>query len=228
VPGDRRPHPEELRGQLARAGDRVRAERAPSLGLGGLDGDRLRRAIAARARDWAQVRPEWGLAGNAALVIAPREHVRHLDLDGRAFLHDYRAEEDADGKVLELLLTAPMVVAHWINLQYYASTVANDRFGSGDKVLHNVVGGGVGVFEGNAGDLRIGLPRQSLHDGRRWVHAPLRLAVFVEAPRDAIERVLAAHPTARDLVENGWVHLHQVDAPTGRIHGWRAGAWHAR
>ncbi len=63
-------------------------------------------------------------------------------------------------------MTAPMVVTNWINLQYHASTVDNRRYGSGNKVLHNVVGGRLGVFEGNGGDLRIGLPLQSLHDGQ--------------------------------------------------------------
>ena len=39
------------------------------------------------------------------------------------------------------ILTAPVVVASWISLQYYGSTVAPDLFGSGNKLLHNVVGG---------------------------------------------------------------------------------------
>src|SRR5665811_1229250 len=59
--------------------------------------------------------------------------------------------------------------------RYYASTVDNARYGCGDKVLHNIVGGHLGVLEGNGGDLRIGLSLQSLHDGEQWVHAPLRL-----------------------------------------------------
>jgi uncharacterized protein YbcC (UPF0753/DUF2309 family) len=172
----------------------------------------LRKAVHARARDWSQVRPEWGLANNAAFIVAPREHCRHVDFAGRAFLHDYRWQEDADGSVLELLMTAPMVVTQWINFQYYASTVDNLRYGSGNKVLHNVVGGHLGVFEGNGGDLRIGLPLQSLHDGERWVHTPLRLSVFIEAPRAALEGVLRKHATVRQLVEHGWLHLFQLDA----------------
>ena len=129
------------------------------------------------------MRPEWGLAGNAAFIVAPRERSRHIDLEGRAFLHDYRFEDDKDHAILEAIMTGPLVVAHWINFQYYASTVDNARYGCGNKVLHNIVGGHLGVFEGNGGDLRIGLSLQSLHDGERWVHAPLRLAVFIEAPR---------------------------------------------
>jgi uncharacterized protein YbcC (UPF0753/DUF2309 family) len=116
-----------------------------------------------------------------------------------------------------------MVVAHWINFQYYASTVDNPRYGSGNKVLHNVVGGHLGVFEGNGGDLRIGLSLQSLHDGQRWVHTPLRLAVFIEASRPAIDRVLAKHPKVRDLVDHEWLHLFQLDAPDRAVFARRKG-----
>ncbi len=163
-----------------------------------------------RSRDWSEVRPEWGLAGNAAFIAAPRSRTRALDLGGRAFLHDYDSTADTDGSVLNLILAAPVVVASWINLQYYGSTVNNGLFGSGNKVLHNVVGT-FGVWEGNAGDLRTGLPMQSLHDGRKWVHEPLRLQVFVEAPRASIDAVLEAHPEVRELVENDWIHLIAMD-----------------
>ena len=115
-----------------------------------------------------------------------------MNLAGRSFLHDYRWERNPGFKVLELIMTAPMVVTNWINIQYYASTVDNKLYGSGDKLLHNVVGGDVGVFEGNGGDLRIGLPMQSIHDGERFVHTPLRLSVFIEAPRCAPHNGLAA------------------------------------
>ena len=128
-------------------------------------------------------------------------------LGGRCFLHDYDASQDADGSVLELLMTAPMLVAHWINWQYHASTCDPARLGSGNKVLHNVVGGNLGVFEGNGGDLRIGLSRQSLHDGERWVHEPLRLTVVIDAPQAAIEAVIRKHAVVHQLLENGWLHL---------------------
>jgi len=157
--------------------------------------------------------------------VAPRERTRHLDLGGRAFLHDYRADEDEDFAVLELVMTAPMVVSHWINFQYYASTVDNGRYGSGNKVLHNVVGGHLGVFEGNGGDLRIGMSLQSLHDGEHWVHAPLRLSVFIEAPRSAIDRVLERHPKVRELVDNEWLHLFQIDVGERAISARTKGGW---
>ena len=221
------PAPEiaELRATLERASAAARRERAPRLGLADLSDAALHATVRERSKDWAEVRPEWGLAGNATFIVAPRERSRHIDLAGRAFLHDYRFEEDEDFAILEQLMTAPLVVAHWINFQYYASTVDNGRYGSGNKVLHNVVGGHLGVFEGNGGDLRIGLALQSLHDGERWVHEPLRLSAYIEAPREAIDRVLAKHAKVRELVDNEWIHLFQIDAGERAISVRRNAAW---
>lgn len=220
-------HVSELVGWLADASAIVRAERADSLGLGALRDDAagLRKAIERRAADWSETRPEWGLANNAALVIAPRARSRNLDLDGRVFLHDYDWRTDHGLSTLTLLLTAPMVVAHWINMQYYASTVDNQRFGSGNKTLHNVVGGHIGVFEGNGGDLRTGLPMQSLHDGERWRHTPLRLSVFVEAPTTTIESVVRSHEVVRQLVEHGWLHLMSIGDDGSLRQRRRDGGW---
>lgn len=203
---------ERVQAVFAQACDQVRRERAPRLDLDprtphGELLDQLRR----RANDGAQTRPEWGLAGNAAFVIAPRWRSLGAVLEGRSFLHDYDASQDADGSVLELLMTAPMLVTHWINWQYHASTCDPLRLGSGNKVLHNVVGGHLGVFEGNGGDLRIGLSQQSLHDGERWVHEPLRLTVVIDAPPSAIEAVIGKHPVVRQLLGNGWLHLWRFD-----------------
>ncbi|SDX54397.1 YbcC family protein [Thiocapsa roseopersicina] len=207
----------ELRSWLAQAGELTRMQRATLLGLDGRRGHSLETSIRRRSRDWSQVRPEWGLAGNAAFIAAPRARTRGLDLGGRAFLHDYTWRDDADFKTLELIMTAPMVVAAWINLQYYGSTVDNRRFGSGNKVLHNVVGGAIGVLEGNGGDLRTGLPLQSLHDGRRWIHEPLRLSVVLQAPETPIEEIIARHALVRQLLDNGWLHLFRWDDRDGSI-----------
>jgi uncharacterized protein YbcC (UPF0753/DUF2309 family) len=75
------------------------------------------------------VRPEWGLAGNAAFIVAPRERTYHLNLKGRVFLHNYIHAADTTKSTLELIMTAPMIVTNWINLQYYASTVNNQALG---------------------------------------------------------------------------------------------------
>lgn len=210
---------------LAQACDQVRRERAPALGLDArAPGPALLASLRRRANDGAQTRPEWGLSGNAAFLVAPRHRSLGAVLQGRCFLHDYDASGDADGSVLELLMTAPMLVTHWINWQYHASTCDPRRLGSGNKLLHNVVGGSLGVFEGNGGDLRIGLPLQSLHDGERWRHEPLRLTVAIDAPAAAIEAVIARHPVVANLVGNGWLHLWRFDGDG--MKAWRSGGWH--
>lgn len=193
-----------LRELLAEAGHLTRSERATLLGVA--DAPRLDDQVRARSRDWSQVRPEWALAGNAAFIAAPRARTAGLDLGGRSFLHSYDWRQDEGFGVLELIMTAPMVVANWINLQYYGSTVNNDLWGSGNKTLHNVVGS-LGVFQGNGGDLKAGLPWQSVHDGERFVHEPLRLSVFIEAPEAELNRVIARHANVRQLLDNGWLYL---------------------
>ncbi|RED17994.1 YbcC family protein [Pontivivens insulae] len=198
-----------VRKWLKEAGALARAERAQL--IPGADGTTLKQ----RAHDWAEVRPEWGLAGCAAFVAAPRHRTADADLGGRSFLHSYDWKKDEGFGVLELILTAPVVVASWISLQYYGSTVAPDTFGAGNKLLHNVVGG-FGVLEGNGGAPRTGLALQSVHDGEVFRHDPLRLSVIVEAPADAITDILAKHQGVRDLFDNGWLHLLRLDE-SGRV-----------
>ncbi len=207
----------QLRAWFKAAGQITRMERSAFLGIGGLPEARVGADIKRRTRDWAEVRPEWALANNAAFIAAPRARTARCDLGGRAFLHDYAWRNDSEFKTLNLIMSAPMVVGNWINMQYYGSVVDNVRFGSGNKVLHNVVGGSVGVLEGNGGDLRVGLAIQSLHDGHRWMHEPMRLNVFIEAPQAAMDDVIAGNPLVRQLVENAWLHLFQID-DDGRIH----------
>ena len=202
-----------LKEHLSTAGRVARLERAPALKLA--NGDDVHSSLQARARDWSQVRPEWGLAGCVAFVAAPRARTARIDLKGQVFLHSYDWQADREFKVLDLIMTAPMIVASWINLQYYGSSVDNQVFGSGNKTLHNAVGR-IGVLEGNGGDLRVGLPMQSVHDGERLVHDPMRLSVYLEAPQKAIDRVIARHETVRNLVDNGWISLFSIDE-NGRV-----------
>ncbi|TNF57978.1 MAG: DUF2309 family protein, partial [Rhodobacteraceae bacterium] len=171
-----------------------------------------------RAADWSELRPEWGLAGCRAFIAAPRGRTDGTSLSGRSFLHSYDWQADKGFGVLELILTAPVVVASWISLQYYGSTVAPDLFGGGNKLLHNVAGG-IGVLEGNGGNLRPGLPWQSIHDGEGYQHDPLRLSVIVEAPREAMTDILSRHPAVRALFDNGWLHLIAMDGE-GKL-AWR-------
>ena len=197
----RHPHLERARNWLAAAGILARGERALRLPRA-RDGSE----VLSRSRDWAETRPEWALAGCSAFIAAPRSRTRGKGLQGRAFLHDYDWRADEGFGILELILTAPVVVASWISLQYYGSTVSPDLYGAGNKLLHNVVGG-IGVLEGNGGVLRPGLPWQSVHDGVSLAHDPLRLTVCVEAPPAAIVGVLERHPGVRALFDNKWLHL---------------------
>ena len=186
----------------------TRKERIPTL-----PGSDLANDLDRRSQDWSEIRPEWGLAGNAAFIAAPRAMTRSLSLDGRAFLHSYDQNNDPDFSILEQIMTAPMVVANWINLQYYASTVDPIHLGSGNKTVHNVVGR-FGILSGNGGDLQTGLPWQSLHDGRHYQHHPLRLLAMLAAPRAAIESVLQKHAHVSDLVRNGWMQLIAIEEGT--------------
>ncbi|HQT80674.1 MAG TPA: DUF2309 domain-containing protein [Ferrovaceae bacterium] len=202
---------EKLRQLLEQAGELTRMQRSVLLGIAGQTDQAVEANVRQRSLDWSQVRPEWALANNAAFIVAPRERTSSMDLGGRAFLHDYQWQADNGFQILELIMTAPMVVTNWINMQYYGSVVNNKLFGSGNKVLHNITGGAIGVLEGNGGDLRVGLPIQSLHDGKNWVHEPMRLSVFIEAPQAAMDAIITRHELIRQLVENGWLHLFQID-----------------
>lgn len=216
----------QLQATLKLAGEVARLERAGSLGIKNDNKDELKTLIASRAFDWAQVRPEWGLAGNYAFIAAPRERIQHLKLDGRVFLHNYDPIQDPEFNILELIMAAPMVVANWINLQYFGSSANNELFGSGDKVLHNVVGK-IGVLEGNEGDLKTGLPMQSVHDGEKLVHLPLRLNVILEAPTAAIDKILEKHQDVRQLVEKEWLFLHSMEEEGLKLQQRQSdGNWH--
>ena len=88
-----------------------------------------------------------------------------------------------------------------------------------------MVGGNIGVFEGNGGDLRIGLPMQSLHDGQNLRYTPLRLSVFIQAPQAPIEKVIAKCATVRHLLDNGWLHLFRLGDDEGVWRYRPEGAW---
>jgi uncharacterized protein YbcC (UPF0753/DUF2309 family) len=223
VPASHRDEVAVLEAALARADAATRKERAPRLGLGHLEGAALDSAVRSRGTDIAQTRPEWALANNAALVAAPRSRTAGLKLDGRVFLQEYDPSADPESKILTFILTAPVVVASWINLQYYGSRINPDQLAAGNKTIHQVIGG-LGVIEGNAGDLRSGLPLQSIHDGKDFVHEPRRLTVVIESQPDLIDAVLAAHPGVRELFDNEWIHLIILHGKTASQR--RGGSWH--
>lgn len=191
-----------LQADLERAGEGAALERARTLPGRTRTVGQVRR----RARDWAEPVAELGLAGNMAFVIGPRSLTAHADLGRRVFLHSYDAAGDPDGSTLAGILTAPLVVAQWINAQYYFSATDPERFGAGSKAVHNVIGD-IGVLSGAGGDLRRGLPLQSVRAGSRLLHEPVRLLAVVEGSLDHIDRAIAESSTLHRLVTNNWIHL---------------------
>ncbi|MHB8435063.1 MAG: DUF2309 domain-containing protein [Acidimicrobiales bacterium] len=193
-----------LKADLRRAGVALATERVRLLPGARRHGPAAH--VASRSADWAQVQPEWGLARNAAFIVAPRSITTGVDLECRCFLHSYDPGVDPDGVALETILTAPMVVAHWINAQYYFSTVDPEVFSAGDKTVHNIVAG-IGVVGGAGGDLQVGLPMQSVFDAGHAFHEPMRLLTVVQAPEALLEAVIARNPVLRELFDGRWVHL---------------------
>ncbi|MEB3752115.1 DUF2309 domain-containing protein [Geobacillus sp. FSL W8-0032] len=213
---------ERLQQALREAGRRANEERMAKLShVGRLPRDPVAEARR-RAVDWSEIRPEWGLAGNAAFLIGRRALTKGAHLDGRVFLHSYDWREDPSGEALAGIIAGPATVGQWINLQYYASTVAPHYYGSGDKTTQTVTGG-IGVMQGNGSDLLAGLPWQSVavSDGE-WFHAPLRLLVIIEAPSSSIERLLDTDEAFRRKVQNGWLRLASIDPDSGEWLNWEA------
>lgn len=170
-----------------------------------------------RSAEWSQVRPEWGLSGNAAFVIGRRALTRGLDLGGRVFLHSYDYREDPTDRLLEVLMTAPQVVAQWINMEHYFSTVDNEVYGAGSKVYHNVVGR-LGIMSGPWSDLRLGLAWQTVMNGTVPYHEPMRLLTVIEAPRARIEKLIGRHEALQHFYHHEWVHLVAIEPASGVLY----------
>ena len=186
------------------AADQLVRERA-----GDLPGASPRQApsrVRRRAHDWAEVYPELGLAGNAAMIIGPRQLSRGIDLGRRVFLHSYETQLDPDATALESIMTAPLVVAQWINHQYYFSALNPTTLGAGTKTIHNAIGT-IGVLAGQGGDLRRGLPWQSVGTGTTLFHEPMRLSVIIQAPLDRIGAIVSRNQVLRNLLDNDWITL---------------------
>ncbi len=204
---------ERLRSGLNAASRRCAAERMPHLGTGSrLAADPFTAAALAQrqAHDWSQVRPEWGLARNLYAIVGRRSLTEGVNLEGRSFLQSYDYRLDPRGRLLENILTGPLVVGEWINLEHYFSVVDTESYGSGSKVYHNVAGR-FAVMTGNQSDLRTGLPTQTvLKDGQPY-HEPLRLIALVEAPLEFAQRTVGRIAKVQALIKGGWVRLLVLD-----------------
>jgi len=176
-----------------------------------------------RSCDWASTRPEWGLAGNGAFLIGRRKLTKGLDLDGRVFLHSYDPIADPQGAILEKIMTAPLIVGEWINMGYYFSAVDPWKYGSGSKVLHNVVGG-VGMMLGTQSDLQMGFPLQTVNNGDAHYHEPMRLLAVIEHKPDVISSIIQKHSILQQLFHNQWLNLVALDPNSFEFHRYNADA----
>jgi uncharacterized protein YbcC (UPF0753/DUF2309 family) len=167
--------------------------------------------IEERATDFSQARPELGHATNASAVVGRRSVTQGVFFDRRVFLISYDPTQDPEGKVLEGILLAVGPVGAGINLEYYFSTVNNERFGCGTKVPHNVTGM-FAVMEGASSDLRTGLPRQMIE-----IHEAMRLQILVEAKTSILEQIYARQESLRELISGGWILLSAKDPDSDEI-----------
>lgn len=164
-----------------------------------------------KTNDWSETRPEWGLAKNSGFIIGSRGLTKNLNLNGHCFLHSYDWELDPNGTALEGIMQGPMVVTQWINNHYYFSTVDNQNYGGGSKIFHNVTGQ-FGVVDGNGSDLKIGLPLQSVYEtDDKPYHQPLRLSVFIHAPKNRVKMILDQNENLKSLLDNEWIYLLVID-----------------
>jgi uncharacterized protein len=229
VPATHRKDLTRLMTDLEEVGIQAAFERGLALGMPTGPVEKTARQFAGRrSQDWAETRPEWGLSGNSLMVIGQRASTQAVNLRGRAFLHSYDYRQDASGKLLETIMTAPLVVAQWINMEHYFSTIDNEVYGSGSKVYHNVVSR-IGVMTGAWSDLRIGLPAQTVFNGRTPYHDPIRLLTVIQAPRDRIGAIINRHSLLQQLFHHGWAGLVAHDPRDGLFYhydgiaGWRQG-----
>ena len=222
VPEDFRASFDQLVGQLAEACRAHAVERCRRLASAPPRPTpwRALRHLRGRASDIAQARPELGHATNAAAFVGRRSMSRGLFLDRRVFLISYDPQGDADGRIAETILLAAAPVGAGISLEYYFSTVDNERFGCGSKVTHNLAGL-FGVMEGADSDLRTGLPQQMVE-----IHEPMRLLVVVEQSTAVLGSLLERQPALRELIGNAWITLaaqHPDDAEISLycpVRGW--------
>ena len=104
-----------------------------------------------------------------------------------------------------------MTVTQWINNHYYFSTVDNSIYGGGSKITHNITGQ-FGVVQGNGGDLKMGLPLQSLFaSDENMYHQPLRLTVMIQAPINRVSDIISRNPGTKTLLDNEWIYLLVMD-----------------
>lgn len=178
------------------------------------------RHVKERSVHLGEPRPEYGHCTNAVAVVGRRSTTQGLFLDRRAFLVSYDVKNDPEDRYLAAVLGAVIPVCGGINLEYYFSTVDNERYGCGTKLPHNI-SGLLGVMNGYQGDLRTGLPLQTVE-----IHEPVRILFVVETTPERVLAVIHANPLLKEFLENRWIRLAAIDPDHGGIQVYRGnGVW---
>ena len=179
--------------------------------------DEAKTAMVHRSLALDQVRPEYGHATNAFLVIGPRELTRRIFMDRRCFLCSYNFQDDPEGQYLKGILETVMPVCVGINLEYYFSWVDKQGYGCDTKIPHNINGLN-GVMNGYMSDLLLGLPLQMTE-----IHQPVRLKVLIEAPLARVTSLMQDLSEISHEVHNEWFYLGVLDPETKNIYHWSKG-----
>ncbi len=198
--------------RVLNADERVRRFGTADPGSGGVQ---ALQHVQARSEHIAEPRPEYGHCTNAVAYVGRREFTRGLFMDRRAFLVSYDATKDPADESLARVLGAAIPVCGGINLEYYFSTVDNEVYGSGTKLPHNITGF-VGVMNGFQGDLRTGLPLQTVE-----IHEPVRLLFIVETTPRRLMSVVKASKELAEFVCNRWIRIATMDPDDGHIEIYR-------
>ena len=175
------------------------------------------RHVEERSEHIGEPRPEYGHCTNAVAIVGRRNLTRGLFLDRRAFLVSYDATKDPTDNGLARVLGAVIPVCGGISLEYYFSTVDNEGYGSGTKLPHNITGL-VGVMNGFQGDLRTGLPVQTVE-----IHEPVRILFVVETTPERLMKTIRANAELTEFVCNRWIRLATIDPVDGEIQIYRDG-----
>ena len=174
--------------------------------------EKIHKAVQSRSFSLFEPRPELDHATNSLCVIGGRWLTKNVFLDRRAFLNSYDYKQDLEGNYLLGILKAATPVCGGINLAYYFAKVDNQKFGSGSKLPHNIVGL-FGVANGIEGDIRPGLPKQMVE-----VHDAIRLMTIVEHFPDVVLRILETAPATYEWYLNDWMKLVVIHPDTKQLY----------
>ena len=165
-----------------------------------------------RSLSYFQPRPELGHTNVSYSIVGRRDKFKHLDINRAAFAQSYDPTIDPDASILTSSLSAVIPVTSGINLDYYFSSVDNQRLGAGSKLPQNVVGH-FGVSHGTESDLRFGLPFQMIDQNR-----PTRIFILVEQTPELALKAVKDHPGLYQIVSNYWIYYGSYEEGVEGIH----------